>query len=405
MHFLLILGLLIGFIMAVAIGANDAANSMATAVGAKAISVKQAILIAGILEFVGATFFGKQVTETIRKGIVDPSVLANIDYVVVGSMAALLGAAIWIFIATKYGLPVSTTHSIVGGMIGYGIAAGGWAVVNWNKVLTVTISWILSPVIGMIFAFILFKLISFLILHSDDPVRSTKIWAPILISLAFVIVGFSFGFKVMHVKTWAEASWYGLGFGVLSLVLTVWYVLRTLKNATGSDYDKVEEVFRMAQVFTSSYVALSHGANDVANAIAPVAAIYMALTAGTVSSKASIPTYILAIGGLGIALGVWLFGKKVMVTVGEKLTELTNTRGFTIDFSTATVVLGASNLGMPISTTHTVVGSVLGVGFARGVGAVNLGLLGEIVASWFLTVPAAAFVSYVFFFILKAIFV
>jgi len=374
-------------------------------VGAKAISVRQAIIIAGVLEFVGATFFGKQVTETIRKGIVDPSVLNNIHYVVIGSMAALLGAAIWIFIATKYGLPVSTTHSIVGGMIGYGIAAGGFSVVNWSKVLTVTISWILSPVVGLIFAFILFKLLSALILHSNDPVKSTKIWAPVFISSAFVIVGFSFGFKVMHVKTWAEASKYGIGFGVISLIGTVWYVLSILQRTQGDEYRKVEEVFRMAQVFTSSYVALAHGANDVANAIAPVAAIYMALTTGSVASKATIPTYILALGGLGIAVGVWLFGKKVMTTVGEKLTELTNTRGFVIDFSTATVVLGASNLGMPISTTHTVVGSVLGVGFARGVGAVNLGLLMEIVASWFFTVPAAAVVSYIFFYILKFFFV
>ncbi|NOZ92361.1 phosphate permease [bacterium 3DAC] len=404
MHFLLILGFAIGFLMAVAIGANDAANSMATAVGAKAITPRQAILIAGVLEFVGATFFGKQVTETIRKGIVDPAKLSSSDIVVIGSMAALLGAAIWIFLATKYGLPVSTTHSIVGGMIGYGIAAAGWSVVNWDKVITVTISWVLSPIVGLIFAFVMFKLLSALILHSDDPVKSTKIWAPVFISSAFVIIGFSFGFKVMHVSSWADASIYGVGFGVVALVGSIWYVLSILKKAQGDEYKKVEEVFRMAQVFTSSYVALAHGANDVANAIAPVAAIYIALQTGKVTATATIPRYILAIGGLGIALGVWLFGRKVMTTVGEKLTELTNTRGFVIDFSTATVVLGASNFGMPISTTHTVVGSVLGVGFARGVGSVNLGLLLEIVASWFFTVPAAAVVSYIFFYILKFIF-
>ncbi len=404
MHFLLVLGFAIGFLMAVAIGANDAANSMATAVGAKAITPKQAIFIAGVLEFVGATFFGKQVTETIRKGIVDPAKLSSPDIVVIGSMAALLGAALWIFFATKYGLPVSTTHSIVGGMIGYGIAAAGWSVVNWNKVITVTMSWILSPIVGLIFAFIMFKLLSALILHSDDPVKSTKIWAPVFISSAFVIIGFSFGFKVMHVKSWSDASIYGIGFGFVALVGSVWYVLSILKRAQGDEYQKVEEVFRIAQVFTSSYVALAHGANDVANAIAPVAAIYIALKSGEVTTTATIPRYILAIGGLGIALGIWLFGRKVMTTVGEKLTELTNTRGFVIDFSTATVVLGASNLGMPVSTTHTVVGSVLGVGFARGVGAVNLRILIEIVASWFFTVPAAALVSYVLFYILKFIF-
>ena len=405
MHFLLILGFIIAFIMAMAIGANDAANSMATAVGAKAITPKQAIFIAGILEFVGATFFGKQVTETIRKGIVDPAVLNNVNYVVIGSMAALLAAAIWIFFSTRYGLPVSTTHSIIGGMIGYGIAAGGWQVVNWGKVGTVTISWILSPIIGLIFAFALFKLLSRVILRAKNPVRSTKIWAPIFIASAFVIIGFSFGFKVMHLKSWAQASIYGLGFGIVALALSIVYVNKVLRDKKGNEYARVEEVFRMAQVVTSSYVALAHGANDVANAIAPVAAIYAAIHLGNVGAKATIPRYILAIGGLGIALGVWLFGRKVMETVGEKITELTNTRGFVIDFSTATVVLGASNMGLPISTTHTVVGSVLGVGFARGIGAVNVGLVLEIVASWFFTVPAAAFISYILFYVLKALFI
>lgn len=405
MHFLLILGFIIGFIMAMAIGANDAANSMATAVGAKAITPKQAIFIAGILEFIGATFFGKQVTETIRKGIVDPAVLNNVDYVVIGSMAALLAAAIWIFFSTRYGLPVSTTHSIIGGMIGYGIAAGGWQVVNWGKVGTVTISWILSPIIGLIFAFALFKLLSLVILHAKNPIRSTKIWAPIFIASAFVIIGFSFGFKVMHLKSWAQASIYGLGLGTVALILSVFYVSKVLRDKKGNEYTRVEEVFRMVQVVTSSYVALAHGANDVANAIAPVAAIYAAVQLGDVGAKATIPRYILAIGGIGIAVGVWLFGRKVMETVGEKLTELTNTRGFVIDFSTATVVLGASNMGLPISTTHTVVGSVLGVGFARGIGAVNIGLVLEIVASWFFTVPAAAFISYMLFYVLKALFI
>lgn len=397
MTIILIIGLLIGFGMALAIGANDVANSMATAVGAKAITPKQAVIIAGVLEFVGATFFGKQVTDTIRKGILHLDVLADPKLVIWGSMAALLGATIWLAIATYKSWPVSTTHSIVGGMVGYGIAAGGIAVVNWSKIVTITLSWLISPFVGLIVSFFMFKAISATILHSKDIKKNSKIWIPFFLGLAAFIIGLSFIVKALHMPINFKAIIYAILFGALISLIIMIYIISKLKNVSDDPYVYVEEIFRKSQVVTSCYVALAHGANDVANAIGPVAAIYAAVVTGTVGAKAEIPRYILALGGLGIAIGVAIWGSRVMKTVGTEITELNNSRGFAIDFSTATTVLLASNMGMPISTTHTVVGSVIGNGLARGTGSINLGVIKDIFVSWFLTVPAAAIVSYIIF--------
>jgi PiT family inorganic phosphate transporter len=394
---ILIFALLIGFSMALAIGANDVANSMATAVGAKAITPKQAVLIAGVLEFIGATFFGKQVTETIRKGILHLDVLADPKIVIWGSISALIGATIWLAIATYKSWPVSTTHSIVGGMVGYGIAAGGLAVVNWSKIITITLSWVISPLVGLAVSYIMFKSISATILHSKDIKRNSKLWIPFFLGLAAFIIALSFITKTLHMSITFKALIYAVLFGIFMAIILMIYVILKLKNASDDPYVYVEEIFRKSQVITSCYVALAHGANDVANAIGPVAAVYAAVVTGTVGAKAEIPRYILALGGLGIAIGVAVWGSRVMKTVGTEITELNNSRGFAIDFSTATTVLMASNLGMPISTTHTVVGSVIGNGLARGTGSINLGVIKDIFISWFLTVPAAAIVSYVLF--------
>ncbi|KAF2956952.1 phosphate permease [Marinitoga sp. 38H-ov] len=397
MSAILIFALLIGFSMALAIGANDVANSMATAVGAKAITPKQAVIIAGVLEFVGATFFGKQVTETIRKGILHLDVLADPKIVIWGSLAALIGATIWLAIATYKSWPVSTTHSIVGGMVGYGIAAGGFAVVNWSKIITITLSWVISPLVGLVVSYLMFKSISATILHSKDIKRNSKIWIPFFLGLAAFIIALSFITKTLHIPITIKAIIYAVLFGILLSIIIMIYIILKLKNVSDDPYIYVEEIFRKSQVVTSCYVALAHGANDVANAIGPVAAVYAAVVTGTVGAKAEIPRYILALGGLGIAIGVAVWGSRVMKTVGTEITELNNSRGFAIDFSTATTVLMASNLGMPISTTHTVVGSVIGNGLARGTGSINLGVIKDIFISWFLTVPAAAIVSYVLF--------
>jgi len=395
----LIIGLAIGFAMSLAIGANDVANSMATAVGAKAITPKQAVFIAGTLEFVGATFFGSQVTETIRKGIVDLDMITDPQIVIWGSMAALIGATLWLVVATYFSWPVSTTHSIVGGMIGYGVAVGGFSTIIWSKVITIVASWFIAPLLGVVMSFVMFKVISKTTLHSDNLKKSVKVWIPIFLGMTFFIITLSMFTKAMHMDmTYKILIWAALA-GSLGGIIVFFYVLMKTRKTTQDPREFVEKMFRKSQVVTSCYVALAHGANDVANAIGPVAAIYAAAVSGTVGSSVEIPRYILGFGGIGIALGVAIWGRRVMKTVGSDITELNNSRGFAIDFSTASTVLGASNLGIPISSTHTVIGSVIGVGLARGVGSINTGIIKEIFLSWILTVPAAAVVSYFMFLI------
>ncbi|AMM53853.1 inorganic phosphate transporter [Pyrococcus kukulkanii] len=388
--------IILGLAMAWAIGANDAANSMSTAVGAGAITPKQAVLIAGVLEFTGAYFFGKSVTETIRKGIIDPSKINDPNVLIYGSIAALLGATIWLIIATKYGLPVSTTHSIIGGIVGYGIVYAGASIVNWSKMAKVVMSWILSPIVGAIFAFLVFKALSKTVLQSGDPIKSAKRWSPFWIGLAFVVIGTMFYLKVLHGKSLIVGFVkFGIPAGIVAFII-VSLILR-VRFPNVDPYLGAEAIFRKVQVITSGYVALAHGANDVANAIGPVAAVYTIATMGMAGAKVPVPRWILALGGLGIAIGVATYGYRVMETVGKKITELTNTRGFTIDFSAATVVLIASWLGMPISTTHTVVGAVIGVGLARGIKAINKDIVKDIVISWFVTVPTAGVISAIIF--------
>lgn len=354
------------------------------------------MIIAGVLEFMGAYFFGKTVTETIRKGIIDPSKITDPNVLIFGSIAALIGATIWLVIATKYGLPVSTTHSIIGGIVGYGIVYGGMSIVNWDKMIKVVLSWILSPIVGAIFAYLVFRALSKTVLQSKDPVKSAKRWSPFWIGLAFVVIGTMFYIKVLHGNSLLEGFLkYGMPAGILTFIV-VSLILEKRFPAT-DPYLGAERVFRRVQVITSAYVALAHGANDVANAIGPVAAVYTVAMFGLAGAKVPVPRWILALGGLGIAIGVATYGYKVMETVGKKITELTNTRGFTIDFSAATVVLIASWLGMPISTTHTVVGAVIGVGLARGIKAINKDIVKDIIISWFVTVPAAGVIAGIIF--------
>ena len=383
------LAMLLGFSMAFAIGANDVANSMATAVGAKAITPKQAVLISGILEFLGAAFFGSQVTKTIAKGIVHLEMINSTEKILIGAMAALIASTIWIIFATIWGMPVSTTHSVVGGMIGFGIAAAGWRAVNWIKLGIIVLTWITSPLIGGAIAYGVFKLISIAILHRKDPVKASKIWTPILVGFAFYIVALLLGIKTFKLNL-ANSNLLGITAGFVAYIVVFLYVR---KFEAVDPYDTVERIFRNVQVVTSCYVSFSHGANDVANAVGPVALMYIILKTGQTSGVIEIPKWLLAFGGFGIALGVALLGYKVMKTVGEGITELNNTRGFSIDFATATTVFIASFTGIPVSTTHTVVGAVTGVGLARGVEVVNVGILKNIIISWLVTVPFAAGVS------------
>lgn len=390
----LIIAVLVGVYMAWNIGSNDVANSMASAVGAKAITLKQAIIIAGILNFLGAVFVGSHVTETIRKGIVDPSSLTDPTIVVYGAISALLAASFWVTFATWKELPVSTTHSVVGGLLGFGIVAGGS--INWGKVGEITAAWIISPIFGCILAFTVFNILHYAIINSKNSIRRCRMIAPLFIGLAFFIIALSFLFKTPLGKNLSisglSAVLYSGIVGILAMI-GGYFLISRYYGHTSDGIRSVESTFRWIQVFTSCYVAFSHGSNDVANAIGPVATIYMVSKTNTLSPSVEVPFFLLAIGGMGIALGIYTWGYKVIDTVGRKITELTNTRGFTIDFSAATTVLLASKMGLPISTTHAVVGSVIGVGLARGLKAIDLGIIKNIILSWVITLPAAALIT------------
>ena len=399
---LIIVAFVIGLIMAMAIGGNDVANSMATAVGAKAITIKQAVIIAAIFEFSGAFFFGKMVTNTIRKGIINPELIKDPNVLVSGALAALISATIWILIATKFSLPISTTHSIVGGMTGFGIMALGWSAINWTKIVAIVISWFLSPILGGIIAFFVFKLIIALILHKKSPILAMKKVGPFLIGITFFIFMLMFFNKALHKNN--------MGFwSIVSFVIAVGaafagYLILKRTKETRPEYLAVEGMFKRLQVMTSCYVSLAHGSNDVANAIGPLAAIYGIWKIHSISSTTPVPKSLLILGGLGIAIGVAVWGHKVMKSVGEGITELNNSRGFSVDFSAATTVFLASMFGLPVSSTHIVVGAITGVGYANGFEALNLGFLKQIVASWLLTVPLAAITSAILFKFILGIF-
>lgn len=401
-YYVLIIGYIFGFYMAWNIGANDVANAMATTVGAKAITIRQAVFIAGILNIVGAVFIGSHVTKTIRKGIVSTDILADPHLALIGALAALLAAALWVSFATWKSLPVSTTHSIVGAMIGFGIMAGGFSVINWGKLGAVVLSWVISPVFSMAIAYLMFKTIVKFILSKDDPFSQALKLAPYFISIAFFVVILSFLFKTPLGKRLAigmplallVAAVLAMVLGFLAVKILRKFTKRT--NLTGE-----EEIFRKIQIGTACYVALAQGANDVANAIGPLAVIYFIVKTGGVGANVPVPVFLLFFGGIGIACGIGMAGHRVMDTIGKKITTLTNTRGFSVEFAAATTVMVASKLGLPVSTTHAAVGGVMGVGLARGIEAVNFRIIFQIVLYWVLTVPTAAITSIVIFKILQ----
>lgn len=402
----LIVGYIFGFYMAWNIGANDVANSMASAVGAKAITIRQAIFIAGILNVVGAVFIGSHVTDTVRKGIVSTAVMSDPHLALLGAFSALLAAALWVSFATWRSLPVSTTHSIVGAMIGFGIMAGGFSVIQWDKLAAVVLSWVISPVFSLVIGYATFKIIVNLILSRKDPFQQALRLSPWFIGLAVFVVVLSFLFKTplgssLAIETPSALLIALVSSGLLGYAgkMLLTRFLRRFEQTGGE-----EEVFRRIQIGTSCYVALAQGANDVANAIGPLAVIYFLVKTGGIGDKVPVPTFLLLFGGVGIACGIGMAGHRVMETIGSKITTLTNTRGFSVDFAAATTVLIASKLGLPVSTTHAAVGGVMGVGLARGLEAVNFRIIFQIVIYWVLTVPAAALTSIVIFKVLEYFF-
>jgi inorganic phosphate transporter, PiT family len=466
---LFILTIVIGFYMAWNIGANDVSNAISTSVGAGSLSLRKAVMIAAVLEFAGAFFAGSHVSETVQRGIVDFSVFSDHPLILVyGMVASLLASGVWLQIASFYGLPVSTTHSIVGAIMGFGIAYGGVNAVYWDTIASIAMSWVVSPFLGAALSYAIFTLVMKRIFHSRNPIRVTKRCMPYLVFLMVVILSLVMcfnGLKNLNMNlSFIEALGISMLLGVLGAYISKVliskkyvepldcdssesdvYVLGQMKKALrhmgqahnkagdevkyhienlademacivkshskkddirsdSTDYLVVEKIFSYLQMMSVCCIAFAHGANDVANAIGPLAAVVGLLKTGDVTVDCGIPLWVLLMGGSGIVIGLATWGWRVVETIGKHITELTPSRGFAAELGAATTILVASKMGLPISTTHTLVGAVLGVGLARGFGALNLNTIKDIVISWVVTVPAGALLSVTFFFILNAIF-
>ena len=407
------LALLAGLYMTWGVGANDLANAMGTSVGAGALTVKQAIIIAAVFEFAGAVLAGGSVTSTIRKGIIDPSGLeANPEYLVYGMLAALISAGFWLMIASSKGWPVSTTHSIIGALVGFGLVGIGSSSVNWDQIGSIVASWIISPAIGGVLAFLLMQTVRKLILNQKDPFEAARKWGPYYIFLVgFIIslVTITKGLKHIDIEiSTLNGVLLSIGFGLLTSFFGG-SMLRRAKRDLEAEKDfrfaSVEKVFAPMMIFTACAMAFAHGSNDVANGIGPLAAVVSVVqSGGAIMQQSALPIWVLLVGGLGIVIGLVTMGYRVMMTVGKKITELTPTRGFCAELAAASTVVLASGTGLPVSTTHILVGAVMGVGLARGIGALDLRMIGRIVMSWIVTLPIAGAVAAVVFFILRAIF-
>ncbi|MBA3237656.1 MAG: inorganic phosphate transporter [Parachlamydiaceae bacterium] len=462
--------LIAGFYMAWNIGANDVANAMGTSVGSGALTLRQAVIVAAFLEFGGAFFFGSHVSETIQRGIIDVGSFASEPMLLVyGMFSALIAAGVWLQLASYYGWPVSTTHTIVGAVVGFGLVCGGVDSIQWGNVSFIVTSWIISPLLGALFSFGIFTLLRRFIFYTPDPLDAAKKLTPYLVfmvvTLLSLILIFS-GLKNLDLGwTFPQAFLLSLLLGLIGSIIG-WVLVKRIPSANPtlfqkfdnksaaihelenaqhhlmqagiafsheiqgkfstmveeiehykpfikmdeksvsaeSQYGAVEKIFGYLQIMSACLMAFAHGANDVANAIGPLAAALAILSTGSVESIAPIPTWVLALGGFGIVIGLATWGWRVIETIGKKITELTPTRGFAAEFGAATTIVIASQLGMPISTTHTLVGSVLGIGLARGIGALNLTMTRDIFISWLVTVPAGAVVTIIFFYVLKTLF-
>jgi PiT family inorganic phosphate transporter len=409
---LLALAIIFGFFMAWGVGANDVANAMGTSVGAKAITIKQAIIIAMIFEFAGAYLAGGEVTSTIRKGIIDPELLGDQpELLVYGMMSALLAAGIWLFIATTYGWPVSTTHSIVGAIVGFAAVGISVDAVNWGKVGEIVSSWVISPVLAGTMSFLLYMSVRKFIFDTADPFKSAKRAVPVYIfMMGYVISMVTMVKGLKHVGldlSFEQSLMYSFGAAGFVTLLGVIALTRIKRVIESSHYDLInlERIFGVLMIFTACAMAFAHGSNDVANAIGPLAAVNSIVSSGgIVAQKAQMPHWLLLLGGGGIVAGLALYGYRVMRTIGTQITELTPSSGFAAELAAASTVVVASAYSLPVSTTHTLVGGVLGVGLARGMAALNLRMIGTIFVSWMVTLPAGAFLSIIFFFLFKFIF-
>lgn len=410
---LVMIAAIVGLFMAWGIGANDVANAMGTSVGSKALTIKQAIIIAMVFEFAGAYLAGGEVTSTIRKGIIDASFFIDTpELLVFGMISALFAAATWLLIASALGWPVSTTHSIVGAIVGFAAMGVSVDAVTWSKVGGIVGSWIITPLISGIIAFIIFNSAQKLIFDTEKPLQQAKRWVPLYMFLAgfvLALVTIKKGLKHLdlHIGN-VEGYIYAVATAIVVAIVGKVFINRIKFDesaALKTHYANVEKVFAILMIVTACAMAFAHGSNDVANAIGPLAAVVSIVdNGGQIAAKSAIAWWILPLGGFGIVAGLAIFGHKVIATIGTGITHLTPSRGFAAELAAACTVVISSGAGLPISTTQTLVGAVLGVGMARGIAAINLSVVRNIVVSWVITLPVGAGLSIIFFWIMKAIF-
>lgn len=409
----IVLALVFGLYMTWGIGANDVANAMGTSVGSGAITVKQAIIIAAIFEFAGAFLAGGSVTNTIRSGIIDAApIQESPELLVYGMLAALLAAAIWLMVASTKGWPVSTTHTIIGAIVGFAVAGIGVDAVQWGKIGEIVASWLVSPLLGGLLALLLMMSIRKLIFNTDDPFQQAKRWGPFYVFLVGWIVSLVTLFKgLTHLKlelSTGASLFYATLFGLACAALGKWMIDRVERDPEADrefHYASVEKIFVPMMIFTACAMAFAHGSNDVANGIGPMAAVIdVVRSGGEVAQQAALPIWLLLLGGTGIVIGLATMGRKVMHTIGTRITELTPSRGYCATLAAAATVVLASKTGLPVSTTQVAVGAVMGVGLARGIGAIDLRVIGSIILSWIVTLPIGGVLAAIFFFIFRAIF-
>lgn len=410
---LLILAFLVAFYMAWNIGANDVANAFGTPVGSGAITFRWALVLAAIFEFSGAFFAGGNVTDTIRGNIVRPEMFtADPTVFAIGMLAALFGAAIWLNVATYFSQPVSTTHAIIGAVIGFGVVAVGPQAIQWNKMGAIASSWVISPLVGAFFSFFIYKGLVRHVLHHSRPIARAQIAVPLGLGAMTCVMLYSIlqGYYplALHIQQ-TQGCWLAAGTALVMAILigvSAWAIMKRCCNPDKPLAEQcvdVERFFSRVQILDACYLSFAHGANDVANAVGPVVGIIQGI-GGTIATKVATPAWVLGFGGVGIVFGLATYGYKVLEAVGRKITEVTPTRGFAAEFSTATTVLTCSLLGLPVSTTFVLVGAIMGVGLARGYGAIDMGVVRRIFASWLVTLPISALLSAGIFMILRKLF-
>lgn len=407
----LTLACVFGFFMAWGVGANDVANAMGTSVGSRALTMRQAIVIAIIFEAAGAILASAQVTNTIGSGMLHFSAFASQPYQLLnGMLASLLAAGTWLLIATRYGWPVSTTHSIVGAVIGFSTVCLGVDSVKWHVVNNIALSWVVTPIIAAALAFSLFTCVQRFVFDADHPVQRARLWIPAYIFLVvnvIMMVTLLQGLKHRLALSYTSASMIACGISAVCGIIGYW-LLRAIKNQAHISYReqfvKVEKMFAILMVFTAAAMAFAHGSNDVANAIGPLAAIVSLVKSnGHIHAGIQMPSWVVMVGAGGIVLGLMTYGFKVIATIGQNITQLTPSRGFAAQLATASTVVLSSGFGLPVSTTQVMVGSVLGVGMARGMSALNVRVIRNIFMSWVITLPIGALLAIVYYFLLEHI--